>query len=223
MSPERLNSRRAEASADVYALACVLYEALTGRRPFPGDSLEQQVVSHLTTPPPKPSALARALPVALDAVVGTGMAKNPTDRYGNASDFARAARNALDHPVPLPETAKGRVVDSAVATRSVPSPSAETRLAPKEYELKRTRREPPTVSAASLEGPRASSSRRRRRVIITLLSVVALCAGGVVGHRILYPPLAPGESVLPFTDLSQLEERQGDVPSRRNTETKILL
>jgi serine/threonine protein kinase len=56
MSPERLNSGVADARSDVYALACVLYECLTGATPFPGDSTEQQVVAHLTLDPPNPAA-----------------------------------------------------------------------------------------------------------------------------------------------------------------------
>src|ERR1700752_2788141 len=62
MSPERLNTEHADARADIYALACVLHEALTGLRPYPGDSLEQQIVGHLTSPPPRPSMLQPGVP-----------------------------------------------------------------------------------------------------------------------------------------------------------------
>lgn len=95
MAPERLNTGQADARSDVYALACVLHEALTGRRPFPGDSLEQQIVGHLTTPPPRPSVLHPGAPQSFDAVVATGMAKDPAHRYGDTRALARAARAAL--------------------------------------------------------------------------------------------------------------------------------
>src|SRR6202007_1154978 len=72
MSPERLNSGRADARADIYALTCVLHEALTGQRPYPGDSLEQQIVGHLTSPPPRPSMLQPGVPQPLDAVIAKG-------------------------------------------------------------------------------------------------------------------------------------------------------
>jgi serine/threonine-protein kinase len=80
MAPERLSSGYADARADIYALTCVLHESLTGQRPFPGDSLEQQIVGHLTTPPPQPSA-HQGVPEQLDAVVAAGMAKNPDERF----------------------------------------------------------------------------------------------------------------------------------------------
>ena len=92
MSPERLNTGHADARADIYALACVLHEALTGQRPFPGDSLEQQIVGHLTTPPPRPSTLQPAVPEAFDAVIATGMAKDPSQRYATTKNLAQAAR-----------------------------------------------------------------------------------------------------------------------------------
>src|SRR6201987_4496988 len=99
MSPERLNTGRADARADIYALACVLHEALTGQRPYPGDSLEQQIVGHLTTPPPRPSALRPGVPQPMDAVIAKGMAKQPDQRYAPTGEVAHAARHAITTPI----------------------------------------------------------------------------------------------------------------------------
>lgn len=98
MSPERLNTGTADASADIYALTCVLHEALTGQRPFPGDSLEQQIVGHLTTPPPRPSTMDASVPQSMDEVIAIGMAKNPEDRYSTARELVKSARSALRKP-----------------------------------------------------------------------------------------------------------------------------
>jgi len=96
MSPERFSDAPTTAAADVYALACVLHEALTGQAPFPGTSLEQVMAGHLRGAPPCPSELNAAVPGALDAVVLRGMAKEPDDRYGSAGALGRAAQRALD-------------------------------------------------------------------------------------------------------------------------------
>ncbi len=102
MAPERLNDGKADARADIYALACVLHEALTGGRPYPGDSLEQQIVGHLTVPPPRPSTLQAAVPETFDTVIATGMAKDPNQRYATTKDLARAARAAMTTPIQHP-------------------------------------------------------------------------------------------------------------------------
>ena len=94
MAPERFTKGPVDARSDVYSLACVLHECLTSHRPFPGDSIEQQLAGHLTTPPPQPSSIA-PVPVAFDEVITKGMAKDPGERYASAVDFARAAGNAL--------------------------------------------------------------------------------------------------------------------------------
>jgi serine/threonine protein kinase len=102
MSPERLNAGQADARADVYALACVLHESLTGQRPFPGDSLEEQIMGHLTNPPPRASMLRTEVPAAMDDVIATGMAKDPAQRYQTTRDLSQAARAALTAPIRPP-------------------------------------------------------------------------------------------------------------------------
>jgi serine/threonine-protein kinase len=108
MAPERFtaaqphagqaDSPSVDARSDVYSLACVLYECLTALHPFPGDSLEQQLTSHLTAPPPRPSDAVPRLPKGFDGVIAKGMAKNPGERYNTAIELAQAARDALTTP-----------------------------------------------------------------------------------------------------------------------------
>ncbi|PRC62449.1 protein kinase, partial [Mycobacterium sp. ITM-2017-0098] len=69
--------------SDIYALTCVLYECLTGRRPYPADSLEQQIAGHMVSPVPRPSDVDPRL-AAFDDVVAKGMAKKPDKRYQTA-------------------------------------------------------------------------------------------------------------------------------------------
>ncbi len=81
-------------------LACVLYECLTSSRPFPGDSVEQQIAGHLTIPPPLPSITRPGVTPQLDAVIATGMAKDPDERYATTTELARAARTAVTTAIP---------------------------------------------------------------------------------------------------------------------------
>jgi len=95
MAPERLTTGHTDARADVYALACVLYECLTGSQPFPGNSLEQQIGGHIAMPPPTASARHSDVPVELDGVIAKGMAKNPDERFATTREMARAAKAAV--------------------------------------------------------------------------------------------------------------------------------
>ncbi|MEE3752969.1 serine/threonine-protein kinase [Mycobacterium intracellulare] len=104
MAPERFSSDAASdpasndvtSRADVYALACVLYEALTGTPPYGADSTGALVNAHLTAPIPQPSA--HGVSPAFDTVIAGGMAKDPSERYPSAGALAAAAHTALSSP-----------------------------------------------------------------------------------------------------------------------------
>ncbi|BBX72568.1 hypothetical protein MSHI_04740 [Mycobacterium shinjukuense] len=98
MAPERFSNDEVTYRADIYALACVLYECLTGTPPYRADSATMVVTAHLMDPIPQPSVARAGIPKAFDAVIARGMAKKPEDRYASAGDLARAAHEALSTP-----------------------------------------------------------------------------------------------------------------------------
>jgi hypothetical protein len=94
MAPERFASGLGDRRVDVYSLGCVLFEALTGRRPFDVAGLPAIINAHLNVPPPRPAELVADLPAGFDAVVARALAKDPADRYATAGELAAAARAA---------------------------------------------------------------------------------------------------------------------------------
>jgi protein kinase-like protein len=202
MSPERLQAGQVDARSDIYALACVLYECLTGSPPYPGDNLEQQITAHLTSPPPRPSMLQPGVPQSLDAVIAKGMAKQPHQRYASTVELARAARAATTVPLPHPGATVPVYPRPAGPIHSRYTELAAAGAAP----ALQPPPGPPLPWAQPT--PKRPMWRRPRNVIPALLVVVVLIGGGVfaavkVAHRhnptATAPPAAAPPNTGPFT------------------------
>ena len=147
----------------------MLYECLTGDRPFPGDSLESQAVGHMMTAPPRPSAIHAAVPAAFDAVIATGMAKDPAERYSTAVALARAARAAVEASTPSPPLQRKDGPDHSSPTLPSLPVFAPTQLRP--------------LPTPSTTGSRDRSFGRKRALIVgatTILAAVAVIVGYTV-------------------------------------------
>jgi predicted Ser/Thr protein kinase len=165
MAPERFRAGESQPASDIYALACVLYQCLTGQPPYPGDTLEQVAIGHMVAPPPRPSEDHDTIPTALDHVIAVGLAKQPTDRYPTTIDMAAAAHQAISTD-PLGASQP----TLAAATPPVPAwDPAKTQQWPTDGGV------PP---APPVPTPKPA---RRRAVLIGALALVAvLIAGGVI-------------------------------------------
>jgi predicted ATPase/Tfp pilus assembly protein PilF len=94
-SPEQIEAKEVTAAADIYAFGGVLYQCLTGKKPYERDSDIAVMYAHMTEPPPKVTDAVAELPDALDLVIARAMAKAPDQRFPSCREMIDAARAAL--------------------------------------------------------------------------------------------------------------------------------
>jgi serine/threonine kinase PknH len=107
MAPELLEGIRIGPATDIYALACLAVETLTGQVPFPRDNDAATTYAHVMDAAPSVSERRPELPVALDEVIAAGMAKSPADRPATAGTLVADMLRALDRPQPAGLVATG--------------------------------------------------------------------------------------------------------------------
>jgi serine/threonine-protein kinase len=167
MSPEQAGGGPLDGRSDVFSLGCVLYLALTGRRPFDGDNVPAILSKVLHARPEAPSSLKAGLPRELDAVVARAMAKDPADRYARAGALAADLEALLDGR-PL-----ARTPEAGVATAVSRRVEAE---APLELLLEDMPPAPPAVTADRVRQPPGSSPGSRSGLL--MVGAAVLAAGG---------------------------------------------
>ena len=100
MAPELLDGERVGAATDVYGLACLAVETLTGTVPYLRDTDAATMYAHIVEPPPSVRERRPELPAALDDVLATGLAKDPDDRQPTAGTLVIEMLDALGQPAP---------------------------------------------------------------------------------------------------------------------------
>ncbi len=95
LSPEQARGETADARSDLYSTGCVLYELLTGRPPFLGDSLVSVAISHVREAATPPSQVDPAVPPAVDAIVMKALAKDRLERYQSAAEMKADVQRAM--------------------------------------------------------------------------------------------------------------------------------
>ncbi len=166
VAPEQVEGDEVDGRADVYSLACVTYETLTGEVPFPQDNELAKLWARLRGDPPRLTELRPDLPPALEEAVLRGMARDPNDRFGTAGELAVAATAGLD------SASRGRRVRPSVA-----SPKT----------VKDAERSPRAERPSSPATP-------ARRVSVGALAIGALMLGGVaVGAGVIAGVVLAGD------------------------------
>jgi hypothetical protein len=160
-SPEQARGARATARSDIYALGVVLFELLTGERPFHGSSPYAIAIDRLHRPSPDVRALRHEVPARLAAIAQRAMAVEPSARFASSSAMRKALLDWLASP-------EGQAAAAAEARQNVQAA--------------------PAIQASEREIPaRDAPTKRRLRLVPALLALLLLGVTGFLGGRMLEP------------------------------------
>jgi len=124
MAPEQASGGAVDHASDLYALAAILYRALTGQPPYAGGEVAETLYRVVHTRPRRPSDVAK-LPAEIDLVLAIGMARDRSDRFKTAAELVDALRAALAGTLPQTIIERGRTLDRKGAWQlAMPSPTA---------------------------------------------------------------------------------------------------
>ncbi|OBK74809.1 serine/threonine-protein kinase [Mycobacterium sp. 1165178.9] len=172
MAPERFTTGRVGPETDVYSLACVLYECLTGQPPFESEDAGELKRAHMLAPAPRPSIMRRGVGREYDDIITRGMAKQGAARFASAGELARAASEAVFaayEPV-------GAVASGPLKTRPLPTVSFAELDEPADRSP-----EPPAASGPSPRWPAIG----RMPVFVAAAAAVVLIAGLVLSVNLV--------------------------------------
>ena len=178
LSPEQARGETVDERSDLYSTGVVLFELLTGRPPFKGDSAVAVAYQHVEQIPPTPSSILSDIPDSLDRVVLKALAKNRDDRYRSAaemlSDLQRVARG-MDVGAPPADSWATEVLPSAglVGARAA-VPAATSTVSAPAARVSSTSTSLPAVGSDGDAASKAAAARKRRTAIIMTLVVIAL-------------------------------------------------
>ena len=172
LSPEQARGESVDSRSDVYSTGCLLYELLTGRPPFVGDSPVSVAYQHVREQAPPPSSLDSELPADVDAIVMKALTKSLEDRYQSASAMrADIERFLAGKPIAAPVVPVGLGYGGGAD-------------------------EPTTMFGAVDRDDEESERTKRWPLIVTILAVLVLIALAIVLGPLLFSP-SPDEQTVP--------------------------
>jgi serine/threonine-protein kinase len=212
LSPEQARGLPVDARSDLYSTGCMLFELLTGRTPFMGETPISIAYQHVGEAPQPPSIVRHGIPPAFDAVVLHAMAKDRDARYQSAGEFLAdlvAAREGR----PVSAAARGTAEGNGVATTVLPS------VPSRPVDPYAVADRPTSIVTPVGRDPQDEPRKRRRAayVLLAIAAVAALALLAVFGRAILADRSKPQQVAVPYVIGSPEETARALLTSRNLT------
>ncbi|NEG70590.1 Stk1 family PASTA domain-containing Ser/Thr kinase [Bifidobacterium choloepi] len=189
LSPEQARGETVDMRSDLYSAGCVLYEMLTGRAPFTGDSavaIAYQHVSEVATPP---SAIVPGLPAMWDSICAKAMAKDRQNRYSTATQFKNDILTFMSggQPVaaavnPLTDLTATKAATTVMTPTAGEAGSTTTQFNPATGQFEQVPAAETTNTGTRLAARKeAEAKKRKKRIVVTVIVVCVLLVAGIVG------------------------------------------
>lgn len=203
MAPEQVRGGRIDARTDIYALALVFFEMVTGRMPFIAENPFEIALKHLNDPPPHARQFVREIPLEVEQALLKAMAKAPEERYQTMAAFAADLEKFAS---PKKGRAGGRAPGTAAGAGETPQPGTPSA---------------PDEQGAESAGPGGAVTRKKRflRLALAGLAVLLLAGAGLTAWQMASAPSAdestpsPAAQALLFTETREPAVSPSSVPT----------
>ena len=183
LSPEQARGETVDFRSDLYSVGCVLFELLTGRPPFVGDSPVAVAYQHVREEPPAATSINPDITPALESVLTKALAKDTADRFQTGKEFLTALRSAHYDGVPVSEDDSTTVIPPAVIPADTEPTRAMGAISAEDDSIFEPREELPESyeMTGQLDAAEKRPKKRRRGWLIALLLILLLGGGAFAG------------------------------------------